>query len=147
MHGRFFPTFTPYPASSKYILLILFGTAFLIGFLHWNHYRSEVFNWDWFFRKYLDRLLFLGFIAWNPKGVRLLVLGVLLSLLYLDIRAAFFISGMSVLPWHYLYSDVYSRFKLDSLYAFIAELGLITFLLYFTFKWKIKKRETDLLDG
>lgn len=138
---------TPYPSSSKYILLIIFGAALLIGFLHWNYYRSGIFSWGLFFRQYLDRLLFIGVLIWNPKGVRLLVLVVLLSLLYLDIRAAFFISGMSVLPWHYLYSDVYSRFQLDSLYAFIAELGIIAYLLYITFKWKAKKHETDLLDG
>lgn len=131
-----------YPSSSKYFLLVIFGSAILIGFLHWNHYRSEVFSWELFFRRYLYRLLFLGLLIWNPKGVRLFVLAILTYLLYWDIAFTFFLP-ISSLPYWYLFRDVYMYIKLPEIFYFLFELGLIGYMLYLTFKWKVRKKETD----
>lgn len=106
-------------------LLAFFTLALVISFVFWKRYTSNILSLDSVPGLYYEGLLLLLLLGWNPKGIRLVLLGLLIFLLTNDLIAIFFRS-MPGLPPTYLLRRVYNLLHLNRSIACISEMSLLT---------------------
>jgi hypothetical protein len=120
----------------KVALALFFTLSLLIETTHRYHIRAELdFNFSW-----TEILLFIliGLILINLKGIKIIVTGVLLLLIYIATKSVFF-DDLYRIPKTLLLRDVCNKINLEVRIAYFFHLTV-----YFIFIYLMLKRENKL---
>lgn len=135
---------SPLPVLSKEILLSVFGFLLLLDAYHWAHFTSESAWVNGLIRSYWNDTLFLMILFWNPKGIRIIVLLVLLLNFFIELRfLVLFHQASGRVP--FMLRPVLRSFDFPLIINCFLELLFFTVVLFFVFQ-RSNTTENELLD-
>jgi hypothetical protein len=128
--------------SVKLILLVFFTFAFLIDLAHRYYYRAPlIYRFSWY---QYELMVLICLLVLNPRGIKIIVSTILILLIILSTKSAFFenLSGHSpILIFRYLFNKT----NLDSSLVFLIHIVLYLSLLYLIFKRNLTAN-SELID-
>lgn len=126
----------------KYILALFFATALISETSHRYYYRANLeFSFSW---TEIELFVLVILILINMRGIRIVVLSVLMLLIFLSTKSMFF-EHLSHVPRTLLLRDIFRVLKLDSSVVYIVHIALYTMFIYFMVKHK-SVLEQDIID-
>lgn len=127
--------------SVKFALIFFFSLALI-----WNLVERFQYIENLGFKIYwsdIELFILINLIVLNPKGIRFIVISVIMVLIFFSTQSMFF-SHMSGLPLSLLFRNIFTHLKLDSSIVYLIHLVIYSTFIYSMIKpFETNKKTND----